>query len=419
MSSHFARYESFLVKNVSTISSLESTLRSITWILPGRFRDAELASEALSASLNVMSMYHDTLLEKVVQADPKYKALIPPSLHTRYTRAWSEKDSLYKWAARVLQLVRFTELLIEMGLRRKVSQRNRWRGIVLLEVIKAVSRLVLLRITRRPVLTPPIPEREFDPSAIPLDAEAVSPTLAPSSPPSSLPVTPEHLKNNHEPLPLHPLLTPPPPTQSPQQVEDFLLPKALNTSSVKPPTALIATLASPKDWLSEIIYILRPLVYATMLSRKRRNTNPLMVILMMELLARNMRRVPQRSAQLERAEYALRDRDMLWYILRGSIWESWTKPKLEAFANKTANAPLLGLFSALMRDWVPLIDEYHYCESSIPTAPHPPPSAQTASLTPSNRHCTLVLLIRSHRLRVVHVIFMLACLLQASVRALG
>jgi len=360
MSSHFARYESFLVKNVSTISSLESTLRSITWILPGRFRDAELASEALSASLNVMSMYHDTLLERVVQADPKYKALIPPSSHTRYTRAWSEKDSLYKWAARVLQLVRFTELLIEMGLRRKVSQRNRWRGIVLLEAIKAVLRLVLLRITRRPVLSPPIPEREFDPSVIPLDFDAASPTLAPSSPPSSLPATPEHLKNNHEPLPLHPLLTPPPPTQSPQPVEDFLLPKALTTSSVKAPTALVTPLVSPKAWLSEIIYIFRPLVYAAMLSRKRGNTNPLMVVLMMELLARNLRRVPSRSAQLERAEYALRDRDMLWYLLRGSIWDSWTKPKLEAFASKTANAPLLGLFSALTRDWIPLIDEYYY-----------------------------------------------------------
>lgn len=46
MSSALAQYESFLVAHVSTISSLESSLRSITWILPGRFKDAELASEA-------------------------------------------------------------------------------------------------------------------------------------------------------------------------------------------------------------------------------------------------------------------------------------------------------------------------------------------------------------------------------------
>jgi hypothetical protein len=46
MSSTLARYESFLIQNVSTISSLESTLRSVTWLLPGRFKDAELVSEA-------------------------------------------------------------------------------------------------------------------------------------------------------------------------------------------------------------------------------------------------------------------------------------------------------------------------------------------------------------------------------------
>ena len=46
MSSVLARYESFLIQNVSTISSLESTLRSISWLLPGRFKDAELVSEA-------------------------------------------------------------------------------------------------------------------------------------------------------------------------------------------------------------------------------------------------------------------------------------------------------------------------------------------------------------------------------------
>jgi hypothetical protein len=46
MASSIARYESFLINNVSTISTLESSLRTVTWFLPGRFKDAELASEA-------------------------------------------------------------------------------------------------------------------------------------------------------------------------------------------------------------------------------------------------------------------------------------------------------------------------------------------------------------------------------------
>ena len=51
MSAALARYESFLVNNVSTISTVESSLRSITWLLPGRFKDAELASEARQSFL--------------------------------------------------------------------------------------------------------------------------------------------------------------------------------------------------------------------------------------------------------------------------------------------------------------------------------------------------------------------------------
>ena len=86
-----------------------------------------------------MSMYHDTLLAKVAHADPKYKPLLPSSAHTRYTRAWCEKDARYKWAGRALELIKFTELFIEMGLRRKVSRQTRWRGVILLEVIKCVK----------------------------------------------------------------------------------------------------------------------------------------------------------------------------------------------------------------------------------------------------------------------------------------
>lgn len=44
-SSPLARYEAFLISNASTISTIESSLRSLTWFLPGRFKDAELASE--------------------------------------------------------------------------------------------------------------------------------------------------------------------------------------------------------------------------------------------------------------------------------------------------------------------------------------------------------------------------------------
>jgi hypothetical protein len=70
-------------------------------------------------------------------------------------------------------------------------------------------------------------------------------------------------------------------------------------------------------------------ISVTLLAREKRskqlNSKALVVVLIMELIARNLRRSPPPSATLEREEYAKRDKDMLWYLLRGSIWETWTR----------------------------------------------------------------------------------------------
>jgi peroxin-16 len=209
---------------------------------------------------------------------------------------------------------------------------------------RAVLKFILLRITRRPLISPPIPERDIDPESLSLPSTNSSPTLVPSSLGSSPPGTPEHLRNNHEPLPPHPLLGAPPPTNRTSVVEDFLLSKALSTSSVKNPTLLVKSLLSPQEWIAESVYILRPLIYGSIAcphllfcstnnasvlllssDRDRKSSRPLMVSLALELVSRNLRRTPSNSSALERQEYARRDRDLFWYLFRGSIWESWTR----------------------------------------------------------------------------------------------
>jgi peroxin-16 len=44
-------YENLLVDNVGTVRSVESGLRNLTWLLPGRFEDADVASEGRMSSL--------------------------------------------------------------------------------------------------------------------------------------------------------------------------------------------------------------------------------------------------------------------------------------------------------------------------------------------------------------------------------
>ena len=38
------------------------------------------------------------------------------------------------------------------------------------------------------------------------------------------------------------------------------------------------------------------------------------------------------------------------------------RPKLESLVSATSHTPILGLFGALLKDWIPLIDDYYYCE---------------------------------------------------------
>lgn len=38
------------------------------------------------------------------------------------------------------------------------------------------------------------------------------------------------------------------------------------------------------------------------------------------------------------------------------------RPRLEAIAGKFQDKPLIGFVSTLLQDYVPLIDEYYYCE---------------------------------------------------------
>lgn len=315
--------EMFVIKNLSSISTVESLLRSLSWLLPGRFPDADLVSESLSTTLNVVTLYHDILLSKIKSNKP----LLPISPHTRFTSACVDRLSPYATLARTLQFIFAIQLWSEFILRRSVSSNIRKRSIVFIELIKSILRLYLLKTTRRPLLSSPLPDRVFDIGS-----------LSESNPSC---VTPDHLKNNRVPL------VPP------------ILDKAITPADVKPALSILSPLSLPHHWLSELVYILRPLIYATLLATSKHPNRPILTLLSLDFLSRSIRRSPPVSSQVERAEYAKRDRDLLWYFLRGSIWKDFTRPRLDNILDRTSNTPLR-LITTLASNWFPLVDDYYY-----------------------------------------------------------
>ena len=209
---------------------------------------------------------------------------------------------------------------------------------------------------------------------------------------------PPHLSNNHVPFNStgkpHPLLSAcsdVPLTRT--VIEEYLLPKALTPSLIRSPPTLLHPLKGLAQWSSEIIYILRPLIYVLMLRPTNSNRTliggqsstsinynnapilnslrtPLAISIFLSMVSRYLRRQPPASPStsnsLERLEYARRDRELLWYLFRGELWTGWTRLKLDSLSRSLEGKPLLGLFAGIIQDWVPLVDEYWYCEYCFP-----------------------------------------------------
>lgn len=344
-----AMYDDFVTKNASQVSQLESALRSLTYIIPGRFRDAELATESIHSSVQLLSLYHDLLLFRSSlspSSSPKGPTTLSKSLHARYTRFWAAKSTLYRRVAIVLQMVQYTELLLEMWAKRR-GEAVRWRVVVLIEAAKAFCRLLLLRITRsRPLVTPVLPEREKVPEPGEEEEEADDgKALAElmgeesaehdgenghangSAAEDNALVKHDGTNGNGTALngngngningngTLHKLnghaSTPPTAAPNPQKewsmprtgltlpslpakgdISTYLLSRVLTADDIKPATKLLHSLAGSAH-TAEVLHILAPLVYAIALSRTdagRRRTSwaPWLVGLSVQLAARQL-----------------------------------------------------------------------------------------------------------------------------------
>ena len=296
-----------------------------------------------------------------------------PSAHARYTRFWSEKSKLYRRVAMLLQMAIYTELLCEMTAKRRGGERSRWRVVVLLEAIKAVCRLLLLRITRsRPLVTPVLPEREPIPEDTPEDEEMEEDASRSESElmdeiETKRP-TPESLLNGGP--------TKPPPHErewrmprtgmslpslpNPGDISTYLLGRVLTADDIKPASKLLNQLQGTGQ-AAEVLHILAPLIYAMALARSkdRKSWTPWLVGLAAEYAARQLRDRSLRTTALERDEWNKRGWAMGWWMMRGAFYENFTKG---AVGGVTKRMP--GFIAGILEDYEYLWENYYFSTSS-------------------------------------------------------
>lgn len=362
------KYDDLILKNAGMVTNIESGLRQLTYFIPGRFRESEIASESLHSGVQLLSMYHDSLLAKAVSRLPI--AQRPhPSPHNRYTKFWSRKSPFYRRVAMILQVAQYTELFWEMAAKRK-GEKVRWRVVVLLEIVKAVCRLLLLRLTNsRPLLSPPLPQREFDPSKLEQqetveqqdqDGAASTPSEGSDDVKWAMPRTGlsmPSLPDSHD-------------------ISNYLLSKVLTADDIKPPKALLHRVTG-KGEIAEWLYILRPVVTALAMqhfANDKKNWRPWLIGFGLEYGARQLAKQDfqhrvtgglRNLTALEREELSKRGWSMAWWTMRGAFYENITKHWVQGFADKLRGKMLIDMIGVIVEDYEFLWDQYYFPTATL------------------------------------------------------
>lgn len=345
----FQMYDRFITSNQSTVTSIESALRSLTYVIPGRFRDAELASESLHCSIQLLSLYHDKLL---LRSDTSFSN-IPnlQSLHNRYTKFWCQRSRYYRRVALLLNVIQYTKLFWEMVAKHR-GEKVRWRIIVILEMMEAVCKLNLLRITKsRSPVNPPFPIREAishsDPSIV--EGEGLTDNSLNVEP---LAIPKEYqLKRTGMRLPILP---------NPKDISSYLLSRVLSADDIKAPSTLLNQL-NGSVYMAEVLYILQPLIYAIIISQKsdKSSWQPWVIGVSMDYLIRYLRKKDNlRATSLEKEQWGKRNYALAWWIMRGAFYEKFTKGLL----HRTSES-LPSFLAGILDDYLYLWDGYYFSTS--------------------------------------------------------
>jgi len=370
-----AQYDDFIVKNASAVSQIESALRSLTYIIPGRFRDAEIASESLHSYVQLLSLYHDSLLTKAIARLPLARRPTP-SPHNRYTRFWTQKSPLYRRLALTLQILQYTELLWEMVAKRR-GEKTRWRIVVTVESVKALCRILMLRLTNsRPLLSPPMPQREVDPKTLEESATIGEPSTenkesSTASERMSSSVASDDAKWT---MPRTGLSLPSLPQSS--DISSYLLSKVMTPDDIKPAKALLHRV-SGKGELAEILYILRPVIYALALqhwSKDKKSWRPWLLGISIEYGARQLAKKDFQGriagglrglTGLEKEELRKRAWALGWWMMRGAFYENITRSWIRVIISHLKGRPLLDLAGGVIEDYEFLWDQYYFSTATM------------------------------------------------------
>jgi len=173
---------------------------------------------------------------------------------------------------------------------------------------------------------------------------------------------------------------------SPDTVSAYLLNHVLTADDVKPAKQLLHRLTTMRGQAAEVLYTLRPLIYALLMQRIARtygyegnkwkqNWTPWLMGISIEYVARQLTkhdlaaRVPGSArnglSALEHEELKKRGWNLAWWGMRGAFYENVTKVWIHGAAESLKGKPLLDLVGGIVEDYEFLWGNYYFSTSTM------------------------------------------------------
>lgn len=336
--SQLSLFDKLLLKNSTLLDHADRWVNFLPAVVPGEGPAIEVGVESIISSTTLLNIYKKQLLIRLIK--PKEKPLM-----SRFIDAAYKAHKSYRVLAYILSIIKSGEVLLELAARTYTGEKGQWRTILGLESLKAIIRLALLAISKK-VNPSTVPVHDMD-----MTAEEIDNLLTNKDHPVDI-----EEKNAYD------LLDP---TDNKRSL------KIPSKDDITAPLNLLRK-ADVKLILSEVLYIVRPVVYATLLYRYRASKTdwtPWTIGIAMEILSREIARSALKPSPLkttlEKEVYSARDNELLGWLLRGAMFHNRIHPLIRSVRNVLGKIPLVNMATVFIDDYLYYLEEFYFASASL------------------------------------------------------